>query len=141
MKNPDKIHRAFKTRADEAARICGELEQRRADALKRQVETLRGIETGYEDGLQDPAAARAAAGYARASFAAADKLRHEAERIAQAEVLARRQLKDCFADQKRFEAYEAQCQRKQKALDRRREETRALEEILQLQGRTLGEAK
>jgi hypothetical protein len=135
MKDPGKVHRVFKTRADQAARICSELEQRRAAVLRRQVETLRGIETGYEDGLQDPAAARAAAGYAKASLKAAGDLRREAERIAQAEVMARRQLEDCFSDQKRFEAFEAQRQRKQKMEQRRKDEKRALEEIMQLQGR------
>lgn len=133
MKDPDKILDAFKTRSDQAARVVGELRDARDRTLKHQVQVLRSIETAYQDTRKDRAAAQAAAGYAKKCLVQAAGLRREAEKIAEAEVLALSQLERTFGDQKRFEVYLSQRQLKEKAVARKREENRLLEQIDQLQ--------
>lgn len=133
MKRPERILKAFKTRSDEAARIVDELREARGQALNRQVEILRSIETAHDTARRDRSLAGAAAGYSQRALGDAARLRGEAEKIANAEVKAREQLIDRFADQKRFEVYLSQRQLKQQMANRKREEARLLEEIDQLQ--------
>ncbi|GGY50581.1 hypothetical protein [Parvularcula lutaonensis] len=133
MKDPDKILDAFKTRSDQAARVVGELRDARDRTLKHQVQVLQQIETAYQDTRKDRMAAQAAAGYAKRCLQQAAALRREAEKIAEAEVLALHQLERTFGDQKRFEVYLSQRQLKEKAVARKREENALLEQIDQLQ--------
>lgn len=134
VKNPEKILDIFKTRSDEAARIIAELRERRDLALKAQVSTLQSIETAWDTARRDRSLASSASGYAQSALKKAGELRYEVERIADAEVTARDQLLDRFADQKRFEVYLAQRQIKQRQIERKREEKRLLEEIEALRG-------
>ncbi|NNU17438.1 hypothetical protein HK107_13985 [Parvularcula sp. ZS-1/3] len=133
MKRPDKILDVFKTRSDEAAKIVGELRERRTLTLNAQVQVLQSIETAYNDARRDRSSVGAAGGYARRALKKASDLRTEAERIAEAELIAQDQLRGCFADQKRFELFQSQRQIKERAVARKREENRLLEEIDQLQ--------
>ena len=133
MKRPEQILEAFRTRSDEAARIVSELREARGRALNRKVETLRSIEQAYDVARRDRTLAGSAAGYTRKALDDAAKLGTEIQKIAEAEVVARDQLIDRFADQKRFEVYLSQRQLKERAVERKREENRMLEEIDQLQ--------
>ena len=132
MKRPDKILEAFRTLSDEAAREVADLRARRGQVLKDQVDTLLSIETGFNDARRDRTASGAAAGHARRSLAKAKALGQQIEAIAMDEVRARDRLLERFADQKRFEVYLSQRQIKEKALARKRDERRLLEEIEQL---------
>lgn len=132
MKKPEKILEAFKTLSDEAAREVADLRAGRDRALRDQVETLRGIEVGFNDARRERQAAQAAVGFARRSMMQAAALRKYAEQLAEQEVDARDKLLDRFADQKRFEVYLSQRQLKEKALARKREEKNLLEQIDQL---------
>ncbi len=133
MKRPEQILEAFKTRSDQAARIVSELREARGRALNRKVETLRSIEQAYDVARRDRSLAGSASGYTRKALDDAAKLGTEIQKIAEAEVVARDQLIDRFADQKRFEVYLSQRQLKERAVERKREENRMLEEIDQLQ--------
>ena len=132
MKRPEKILDAFKTLSDEAAREVADLRAQRDRTMRVQVDKLRGIEQGFNDARRDRNSAGAASGFARRSLFEARLLSQEIERIAGEEVGARDRLLDRFADQKRFEVYLSQRQIKEKALARKREEKKLLEEIDQL---------
>ena len=132
MKRPDKVLEIFKTLSDEAAREVAELRERRDKTLRAQVDKLNSIEHSFNDARRERASQAAAAGYARRSLHEAKRLAWEVERIANEEVRARDELIERFADQKRFEVYLSQRQIKEKAVARKLEEKKLLEQIDQL---------
>ena len=132
MKDPEKILDIFRTLSDEAAREVADLRAKRDRVLKTQVEKLRSIEQAFNDARRDRASTGAASGYAKRTLFESRLLSREVQRIAGEELHARDRLLDRFADQKRFEVYLSQRQIKEKALARKREEKRLLEQIDQM---------
>jgi len=132
MKRPDKVLDIFKTLSDEAAREVAELRDRRDKTMRAQVDKLVSIERSFNDARRDRTSQKAASGYAQRSLHEAKALGWEVERIAQEEVKARDELIERFADQKRFEVYLSQRQIKEKAVARKLEEKKLLEQIDQL---------
>ena len=135
MRKPGKILDAFKTRSDDAARRVAELRGAQERTLQAQVQVLLSIETAFDDGMSDRDTAVIASGYAQRALAKAAELRAAAEHLANLEVGARDELLERFADQQRFELYLSQRQIKERALERRREEKKLVDEIAHLTGK------
>ncbi|MEM6914726.1 MAG: hypothetical protein AAF511_12195, partial [Pseudomonadota bacterium] len=108
-----------------------DLRMAREKAIQDQVDALRSIETAFDSvtGSQDaqPSAGR----YARHALNHAAHMRDVVEHIARQEDEARRALHELYADQKRFEIYLAQRQRKADAVARMKDEA-ALTELASL---------
>jgi hypothetical protein len=135
MKKPEKILDAFKTKSDDAARRVAELRDARDRTLKAQVQVRLSIEDAFEVGMRERDSARIASGYAQRALRKAGELKRAAEHLAMLEAGAREELLDRFADQKRFELYLSQRQLKERALERRREEKKLVDELAHLTGK------
>jgi hypothetical protein len=135
MKKPDRILDAFKTKSDTAARRVAELRDARDRTLKAQVQVRLSIEDAFNVSSSDRDAAVIASSYAQRALRKAGELQRAAEHLSMLEAGAREELLDRFADQKRFELYMAQRQLKERAVERRREEKKLVDELGHLTGK------
>ncbi|MEO1043148.1 MAG: hypothetical protein AAFX52_12750 [Pseudomonadota bacterium] len=122
MRDPEAVLRAFKQRADEAARRVADLRMAREKAIQDQVDALRSIEAAFDSVTGNQDAQSSAGRYARHALNHAAHMRDVVEHIARQEDEARQALHELYADQKRFEIYLAQRQRKAAAVARMKDE-------------------
>ncbi|MEM0928829.1 MAG: hypothetical protein AAGI89_06010 [Pseudomonadota bacterium] len=127
MRDPEAVLKAFKQRADEAARRVADLRMAREKALQDQVDALRSIEMAFDAVTGSQEVQHSAGTYARHALNHAAHMRDVVEHIARQEDEARRTLHELYADQKRFEIYLAQRQRKAAAVARMKEEAELTE--------------
>jgi len=127
MRDPEAVLKAFKQRADEAARRVADLRMAREKALQDQVDALRSIEQAFDTVSASQDVQRSVGSYARHALAHAAHMREVVEHIARQEDDARQTLHELYADQKRFEIYLAQRQRKAAAVARMKDEAELTE--------------